>query len=123
MSSTGLVQDKVVVVTGGGQATDVTTEAKTGYDYLREQTGLDPADPKNWKQADQFASRLAERRTTRLVKCRPQHQLVILQCRLDQHATHAAAGTGHANVESHGCVPRPLSERWPTQGAPKGGSW
>lgn len=26
----------LVVVTGGGQAEDVTTEAKTGYDYLRE---------------------------------------------------------------------------------------
>jgi vancomycin permeability regulator SanA len=30
----------LVVVTGGGQAEDVTTEAKTGYDYLRESSGI-----------------------------------------------------------------------------------
>lgn len=29
-------QVELVVVTGGGQPADVTTEAKTGYDYLRE---------------------------------------------------------------------------------------
>lgn len=33
-------QVTLVVVTGGRQPTDVTTEAKTGYDYLREQTGI-----------------------------------------------------------------------------------
>ena len=31
---------ELVVVTGGGQAADVTTEAKTGYDYLREVAGM-----------------------------------------------------------------------------------
>ena len=30
----------LVVVTGGGQASDVTTEAKTGYEYLRDRTGM-----------------------------------------------------------------------------------
>lgn len=30
----------LVVVTGGGQADDITTEAKTGYDYLREVSGI-----------------------------------------------------------------------------------
>jgi vancomycin permeability regulator SanA len=30
----------LIVVTGGGQAADVTTEAKTGYDYLRESSGI-----------------------------------------------------------------------------------
>lgn len=30
----------LVVVTGGGQADDITTEAKTGYDYLREESGI-----------------------------------------------------------------------------------
>lgn len=30
----------LVVVTGGGQAADITTEAKTGYDYLRERSGI-----------------------------------------------------------------------------------
>jgi uncharacterized SAM-binding protein YcdF (DUF218 family) len=34
----------LVVVTGGGQDADITTEAKTGYDYLRETAGLDDAD-------------------------------------------------------------------------------
>ncbi len=29
-----------IVVTGGGQEADVTTEAKTGYDYLRETSGI-----------------------------------------------------------------------------------
>lgn len=33
-------QVTLVVVTGGRQPSDVTTEAKTGYDYLREQTGI-----------------------------------------------------------------------------------
>jgi len=31
---------ELVVVTGGGQAADITTEAKTGYDYLRERSGI-----------------------------------------------------------------------------------
>jgi vancomycin permeability regulator SanA len=31
---------ELVVVTGGGQAADSTTEAKTGYEYLREQSGI-----------------------------------------------------------------------------------
>jgi vancomycin permeability regulator SanA len=30
----------LIVVTGGGQEADVTTEAKTGYDYLRETSGI-----------------------------------------------------------------------------------
>ncbi len=30
----------LVVVTGGGQEADVTTEAKSGYDYLRETSGI-----------------------------------------------------------------------------------
>ncbi len=30
----------LVVVTGGGQPADITTEAKTGYDYLREVSGI-----------------------------------------------------------------------------------
>lgn len=30
----------LVVVTGGGQAADITTEAKSGYDYLRERSGI-----------------------------------------------------------------------------------
>lgn len=30
----------LVVVTGGGQAADITTEAKSGYDYLREVRGI-----------------------------------------------------------------------------------
>lgn len=34
----------LVVVTGGGQETDLTTEAKTGYDYLREQTDIPDED-------------------------------------------------------------------------------
>lgn len=34
----------LVVVTGGGQDADITTEAKTGYDYLRETAGLDDTD-------------------------------------------------------------------------------
>jgi uncharacterized SAM-binding protein YcdF (DUF218 family) len=33
-------QVELVVVTGGGQPADETTEAKTGYDYLRENFGL-----------------------------------------------------------------------------------
>jgi len=33
-------QVTLVVVTGGRQPSDVTTEAKTGYDYLREQSGI-----------------------------------------------------------------------------------
>ncbi len=33
-------QVTVVVVTGGRQPADVTTEAKTGYDYLRERSGI-----------------------------------------------------------------------------------
>lgn len=33
-------QVTLVVVTGGRQPTDVTTEAKTGYDYLRERSGI-----------------------------------------------------------------------------------
>ncbi len=35
---------ELIVVTGGGQETDVTTEAKTGYDYLRQTAGLDDTD-------------------------------------------------------------------------------
>ncbi len=31
---------ELVVVTGGGQAADITTEAKSGYDYLRETAGI-----------------------------------------------------------------------------------
>lgn len=31
---------ELVVVTGGGQASDTTTEAKTGYEYLRDRTGM-----------------------------------------------------------------------------------
>lgn len=40
------LQDRVdvVVVTGGGQEEDITTEAKTGYDYLRETAGLPDED-------------------------------------------------------------------------------
>ena len=34
----------LVVVTGGGQEADITTEAKTGYNYLRETAGLDDTD-------------------------------------------------------------------------------
>jgi len=34
----------LIVVTGGGRETDITTEAKTGYDYLRETVGLDDTD-------------------------------------------------------------------------------
>lgn len=34
----------LVVVTGGRQEADITTEAKTGYDYLRETAGLDDSD-------------------------------------------------------------------------------
>ena len=34
----------LVVVTGGRQAADVTTEAKTGYDYLRETVGMPDED-------------------------------------------------------------------------------
>jgi vancomycin permeability regulator SanA len=33
-------QVDLVVVTGGRQEADITTEAKTGYDYLRETTGI-----------------------------------------------------------------------------------
>jgi vancomycin permeability regulator SanA len=33
-------QVDLVVVTGGRQPADVTTEAKSGYDYLRERTGI-----------------------------------------------------------------------------------
>jgi vancomycin permeability regulator SanA len=33
----------LVVVTGGGQEADVTTEAKSGYDYLRETSGIPDA--------------------------------------------------------------------------------
>ena len=33
-------QVTLVVVTGGRQPADVTTEAKTGYDYLRERSGI-----------------------------------------------------------------------------------
>jgi vancomycin permeability regulator SanA len=36
-------QVNLVVVTGGRQPADVTTEAKSGYDYLREQTGIPDA--------------------------------------------------------------------------------
>lgn len=35
---------ELVVVTGGGQADDITTEAKTGYDYLREEAGMPDED-------------------------------------------------------------------------------
>jgi uncharacterized SAM-binding protein YcdF (DUF218 family) len=35
---------ELVVVTGGGQESDITTEAKTGYDYLRQTAGLDDTD-------------------------------------------------------------------------------
>jgi uncharacterized SAM-binding protein YcdF (DUF218 family) len=34
----------LVVVTGGGQEADVTTEAKTGYDYLRQTAGMPDED-------------------------------------------------------------------------------
>lgn len=30
----------LIVLTGGGQAADITTEAKSGYDYLRERSGI-----------------------------------------------------------------------------------
>ncbi len=33
-------QVNLVVVTGGGQPADATTEAKTGYDYLRDRAGI-----------------------------------------------------------------------------------
>ncbi len=39
----GLYDDdrvELIVVTGGGQAADVTTEAKTGYDYLRDTASI-----------------------------------------------------------------------------------
>jgi vancomycin permeability regulator SanA len=35
---------ELIVVTGGGQAEDVTTEAKTGYDYLRQTAGVPDGD-------------------------------------------------------------------------------
>ncbi len=35
---------ELIVVTGGGQDEDVTTEAKTGYDYLRESAGIPDED-------------------------------------------------------------------------------
>lgn len=35
---------ELVVVTGGGQPADITTEAKTGYDYLRQTFGLPDED-------------------------------------------------------------------------------
>ena len=35
---------QLVVVTGGGQEADITTEAKTGYDYLRQTTGMPDED-------------------------------------------------------------------------------
>lgn len=35
---------ELVVVTGGGQEADITTEAKTGYDYLRQNAGLSDED-------------------------------------------------------------------------------
>ncbi len=38
----GLVEK--IVVTGGGQETDITTEAKTGYDYLRSNAGIPDED-------------------------------------------------------------------------------
>ncbi len=34
----------LVVVTGGGQEADITTEAKTGYDYLRQTAGMPDED-------------------------------------------------------------------------------
>jgi vancomycin permeability regulator SanA len=35
---------ELIVVTGGGQAEDVTTEGKTGYDYLRQTAGVPDED-------------------------------------------------------------------------------
>ncbi len=35
---------ELIVVTGGGQAEDITTEAKTGYDYLRQTAGVPDED-------------------------------------------------------------------------------
>lgn len=35
---------ELVVVTGGGQANDITTEAKTGYDYLRDTAAIPDED-------------------------------------------------------------------------------
>lgn len=35
---------ELIVVTGGGQADDITTEAKTGYDYLRQTAGVPDED-------------------------------------------------------------------------------
>jgi vancomycin permeability regulator SanA len=35
---------ELVVVTGGGQAADITTEAKTGYDYLRDTASIPDED-------------------------------------------------------------------------------
>ena len=35
---------ELVVVTGGGQEADITTEAKTGYDYLRQSAGMPDED-------------------------------------------------------------------------------
>lgn len=35
---------RLVVVTGGGQANDITTEAKTGYDYLRDTASIPDED-------------------------------------------------------------------------------
>lgn len=35
---------QLVVVTGGGQANDITTEAKTGYDYLRDTAAIPDED-------------------------------------------------------------------------------
>ncbi|MEM7276369.1 MAG: YdcF family protein [Actinomycetota bacterium] len=37
-------QVELVVVTGGGQADDITTEAKTGYDYLRDTAAIPDED-------------------------------------------------------------------------------
>ena len=34
-------QVEIIVVTGGGQQTDITTEAKAAYDYLRSNVGID----------------------------------------------------------------------------------
>jgi vancomycin permeability regulator SanA len=50
---------ELVVVTGGGQADDITTEAKTGYDYLRETASIPDEDLRLEVDGDSTYSSLA----------------------------------------------------------------
>lgn len=49
----------LVVVTGGGQADDITTEAKTGYDYLRDTASIPDEDLRLEVDGDSTYSSLA----------------------------------------------------------------